>query len=119
MDELAVAIGRDPVELRLQNYAEKDQNHDKKYSSKELKACYQQAAERFRWSERKSTPRTERRGTAFVGRGMAGGVWEAPQMPAAAKATLAPDGTLTVASGTADIGTGTYTAMAILAGEGL
>ncbi len=119
MDELAVATGRDPVELRLQNYAEKDQNHDKKYSSKELKACYQQAAERFRWSERKSTPRTERRGTSLVGRGMAGGVWEAPQMPAAAKATLAPDGTLTVASGTADIGTGTYTAMAILAGEAL
>lgn len=119
MDELAVATGRDPVELRLQNYAEKDQNHDKKYSSKELKACYQQAAERFRWSERKPTPRTERRGTALVGRGMAGGVWEAPQMPAAAKATLTPNGTLTVASGTADIGTGTYTAMAILAGEAL
>ena len=54
-----------------------------------------------------------------MGRGMAGGVWEAPQMPAAAKATLAPDGTLTVASGTADIGTGTYTMMAILAGEAL
>ncbi len=119
MDELAVAIGVDPIELRLRNYAEKDQNHDKKYSSKELKACYRQASEAFGWSERKATPRTERRGTALVGRGMAGGVWEAPQMPAAAKASLAPDGTLTIASGTADIGTGTYTAMAILAGEAL
>ncbi len=119
MDELAVATGRDPVELRLQNYSEKDQNHNKKYSSKELKACYEQGAALFRWKERKATPRSERRGTALVGRGMAGGVWEAPQMPAAAKATLGPDGTLTVASGTADIGTGTYTVMAILAGEAL
>lgn len=119
MDELAVATGRDPVELRLQNYAEKDQNHDKKYSSKELKECYRQGSERFLWSERRSTPRTERRGSALVGRGMAGGVWEASQKLAGAKATLAPDGTLTVASGTADIGTGTYTVMAILAGEAL
>ena len=119
MDELAVATGRDPVDLRLQNYAEKDQNHGKKYSSKELKACYAQGAAMFRWNERKPTPRTERRGTALVGRGMAGGVWESPQMPAAAKATLTPDGTLTIASGTADIGTGTYTVMAILAGEAL
>ena len=119
MDELAVATGTDPVELRLRNYAEKDQNHEKKYSSKELKACYAQGASLFRWSERKATPRSERRGTALVGRGMAGGVWESPQMPAAAKATLAADGTLTVASGTSDIGTGTYTMMAILAGEAL
>ncbi len=119
MDELAVATGRDPVELRLLNYADKDQNHDKKYSSKELKECYRQGAERFRWSERRPTPRTEHRGHALVGRGMAGGVWESPQMPAAAKASLSPDGTLTVASGTSDIGTGTYTAMAILAGEAM
>ena len=119
MDELAVATGRDPVQLRLDNYAEKDQNHDKKYSSKELKACYEQAAAAFRWNERKPTPRSERRGTALVGRGMAGGIWESPQMPAAAKAELTPDGTLTVASGTSDIGTGTYTVMAILAGEAL
>lgn len=119
MDELAVTTGRDPLELRLQNYAEKDQNHDKKYSSKELKACYAQGAALFRWDERRSTPRSERRGSALVGRGMAGGVWESVQMPAAAKASLAPDGTLTVASGTSDIGTGTYTVMAILAGETL
>ena len=119
MDELAVMTGRDPVALRLLNYAEEDQNHGKKYSSKELKACYAQGAALFRWNERNAMPRSERRGTALVGRGMAGGVWEAPQMPAAATATLAPDGTLTVASGTADIGTGTYTMMAILAGETL
>ena len=119
MDELAVLSGRDPIALRLQNYAERDQNHDKNYSSKELKECYRQGAELFGWSDRKAMPRSTRRGTALVGHGMAGGVWESPQMPAAAKASLAPDGTLTISSGTSDIGTGTYTALAILAGEAL
>ena len=119
MDELSVATGQDPIELRLRNYAEKDQNHDKRYSSKELKACYAQGASLFGWNKRRPTPRSERRGTALVGRGMAGGIWEAPQMPAAAKASLAPNGVLTVSRGTADIGTGTYTMMAILAGEAL
>ena len=78
-----------------------------------------QGAEAFGWSERNATPRSTRRGTALVGHGMAGGVWESPQMPAAAKASLAPDGTLTVSSGTSDIEPGTYTALAILASETL
>ena len=91
MDELAVATGRDPIELRLQNYAERDQNHKKKYSSKELKECYRQGAERFGWSERRATPRTSRRGTALFGHGMSGGVWESVQMAASAKASLSSD----------------------------
>ncbi len=72
-----MATGIDPVALRLRNYAEKDQNHGKKYSSKEFKACYAQGAALFGWDKRKTSPRSERRGTALVGRGMAGGVWEA------------------------------------------
>ena len=50
MDELAVRLGIDPVELRLKNYAEEDQNDDKPFSSKELRECYRQAAERFGWA---------------------------------------------------------------------
>ena len=52
MDELAYATGVDPIELRLKNYAEKDRNEDKPFSSKELRACYSQGAERFGWSKR-------------------------------------------------------------------
>ena len=50
MDELAVGLGIDPVELRLKNYAEEDQNDGKPFSSKELRECYRQAAERFGWA---------------------------------------------------------------------
>jgi xanthine dehydrogenase YagR molybdenum-binding subunit len=117
MDELAVKAGVDPVELRLRNYAERDQNDDKPFSSKELRACYRQGAERFGWSRRDAQPRSMREGDTLVGWGMAGGVWETSQLPAAAKAVLTADGRLTVSSATADIGTGTYTIMTQIAAE--
>jgi xanthine dehydrogenase YagR molybdenum-binding subunit len=119
MDELAVKLGGDPVELRLKNYAERDQNEDKPFSSKELRACYQQAAEKFGWARRDPRPRSMRDGSTLIGWGMAGGVWEAMQLKAAARAVLTADGKLTVSSATADIGTGTYTIMTQIAAERL
>ena len=56
-----------------------------------------------------------RDGNQLIGWGMATGVWEAMQMPAAAKACLEPDGRLVVSSATSDIGTGTYTVMTQIA----
>jgi xanthine dehydrogenase YagR molybdenum-binding subunit len=119
MDELAVALRMDPVVLRLKNYAERDQNKDKPYSSKELRACYQQAADRFGWVRRTPAPRSMRDGHELVGWGMATGIWDAMQQPASAKAVLSLDGRLTVSSATADIGTGTYTVMTQIAAETL
>ena len=62
MDELAYATGIDPVELRLRNYSERDENENKAYTSKELRAAYQQGAERFGWSRRSPAPRSMREG---------------------------------------------------------
>ena len=56
-----------------------------------------------------------RDGDQLIGWGMATGVWEAMQMPAAAKACLEPGGRLVVSSATSDIGTGTYTVMTQIA----
>ena len=117
MDELAVAVGVDPVELRLRNYADRDLNQDKPFSSKELRACYARGAERFGWARRDPRPRSMRQGDALIGWGMAGGVWEAMQEPASARATLTTDGTLRVGSATGDIGTGTYTVMSQIAAD--
>ena len=119
MDELAVELRIDPLELRLKNYAETDQNEELPFSSKELRACYRQAAERFGWSRRNPEPRSMRDGHALIGWGMATGVWEAMQVPATARVVLTADGTLTVSSATADIGTGTYTVMSQIAAEAL
>jgi len=119
MDELAWKLRMDPLELRLRNYTEKDLNTGKKFSSKQLRQCYQQGAERFGWSRRNPEPRSMREGNSFIGWGMATGVWEAWQLPANAKAVLTADGKLTVGSATADIGTGTYTIMTQIAAETL
>jgi xanthine dehydrogenase YagR molybdenum-binding subunit len=117
MDELASAVAIDPVQLRILNFSDRNQNEDKPYSSKELLACYAQGSERFGWEQRSPEPRSMRRDHQLIGWGMAGGVWEAMQMKASAKASLDRDGHLTVSSATTDIGTGTYTVMTQIAAE--
>ena len=117
MDELSYAVGIDPLELRLRNYSEIDQNEDKPFSSKSLKDCYYRGAERFGWSKRRPEPRSMRDGRELIGYGMATGIWEGMRVPASARATLAPDGTLEIATATADIGTGTYTILAQIGAE--
>ena len=119
MDELSYAIGIDPLELRLRNYSEIDQNTDKPFTSKALKDCYYQGAEKFGWSKRKPEPRSMREGRELVGYGMATGIWEALRVPTSARAVLAPDGTLEIGCATADIGTGTYTILTQIAAETL
>ncbi|GAA4431047.1 xanthine dehydrogenase family protein molybdopterin-binding subunit [Pontibacter saemangeumensis] len=119
MDELAAAAGIDPVELRLKNYTEEDQSNNAPFSSKELRECYRQGAERFGWHKRNPEARSMKEGHQLIGWGMATGAWEAKQQQASAKALLTPDGKLTVSSATADIGTGTYTVMTQIAAEAL
>lgn len=117
MDELAYAAKVDPLQLRLLNYSDKDQIEDRPYSSKELRECYRQGAEKFGWSARKPEPRSMRDGNELVGWGMATGIWEAMQMEASATAAITANGGVEVASATADMGPGTYTMMAQLAAE--
>jgi xanthine dehydrogenase YagR molybdenum-binding subunit len=119
MDELAVKLRLDPVDLRLRNYAEREGNSGLPYSSKALRECYRQAAERFGWSRRNARPRSMRKDDTLIGWGMASAMWDSGQVPASAKAVLAADGKLTVSSATEDIGTGTYTIMAQIAAEEL
>jgi xanthine dehydrogenase YagR molybdenum-binding subunit len=119
MDEMAHQLKLDPLEFRLKNYAEKDANDDKPFSSKELRAAYEQGAEKFGWSERTAEPRSMRDGRELVGYGMATGCWEAMMQPHSASAALTADGRLEVACGTADIGTGTYTILSQIGADAL
>ena len=73
MDELAVALKLDPLELRLRCYSDRDQNEDKPYTSKKLRECYRQGAEAFGWDKRNPEPRSMRDGSELVGWGMATG----------------------------------------------
>ena len=119
IDELAHKAGVDPLEFRLRNYSDRDQNEDTTYGSKALRECYRQAAERFGWTGRKPQPRAMRDGKELVGWGMATGIWEAMHEEAGARAVLTADGKLEIASATADIGPGTYTMMTQVAADRL
>jgi xanthine dehydrogenase YagR molybdenum-binding subunit len=117
MDELAVALKLDPLELRLRCYSDRDQHTDRPYSSKSLRDCYHQGAEAFGWDKRNPEPRSMRDGTELVGWGMATGVWEALQVPIAVRIVLTANGHAEVSCATSDIGTGTYTIMAQVAAD--
>ena len=117
MDELAIALKLDPLELRLRCYSDRDQVTDRPYSSKALRDCYRQAADAFGWHKRNPEPRSMRDGSELVGWGMATGIWEALQMPIAVRIALGANGHAEVSCATSDIGTGTYTIMAQVAAD--
>jgi xanthine dehydrogenase YagR molybdenum-binding subunit len=117
LDELAVALALDPLELRLRCYSDRDQHTDRPYSSKSLRDCYRQGAEAFGWNKRSPEPRSMRDGTDLVGWGMATGVWDAWQVPITVRILLTANGHAEVSCATSDIGTGTYTIMAQVAAE--
>jgi xanthine dehydrogenase YagR molybdenum-binding subunit len=119
MDELAIALELDPLELRLRCYSERDQHEDRPYGSKALRECYRQGAEAFGWDRRNPAPRSMRDGSDLVGWGMATGVWEALQVPITVRIVLGANGHAEVACATSDIGTGTYTIMAQVAADAL
>jgi xanthine dehydrogenase YagR molybdenum-binding subunit len=107
----------DPLEFRLKNYAEAQQVENTPFSTKELRACYREGAERFGWSRRPREPRSLREGSELIGWGMATGQWEAMQMQAQVHAALGADGKLVVSSAASDIGTGSYTVFTQIAAE--
>ncbi len=115
MDELSYAADICPLKLRLLNYTERNGNEDKPYSSKALRECYSEGAERFGWAQRSPEPRSMRDGHDLLGWGVATGVWEAMQQKASARVVLDAQGGLHVSSATTDIGTGTYTALTQIA----
>jgi xanthine dehydrogenase YagR molybdenum-binding subunit len=119
MDELAMALRMDPLELRLRNYAGTDPTSGQKFASKGLRECYQRGADAFGWSRRTPEPGSMQDGGMLIGMGMATSTYPTNRMPASARVRLLPDGTAEVASGTQDLGTGTYTTMAQVAGDEL
>jgi xanthine dehydrogenase YagR molybdenum-binding subunit len=119
MDELAFELKIDPVQLRLQNYAESDPKDGKPWSSKSLRECYRVGAEKFGWSKRNPQPRSMRSGNTLIGMGMATATYPSKRSAATAMARILPDGTALVQSGSQDLGTGTYTVMTQVAADAL
>jgi len=115
IDELAAKLELDPLELRRRNYA--DSNDDKPFSSKNLMQCYELAQKHW---DRRDEVRARSTDTWKHGVGMASQIWfggGGPPSYAWIRATS--DGRFTVVTAMQDIGTGTRTAMALIAAEEL
>ncbi|MEO6000033.1 MAG: xanthine dehydrogenase family protein molybdopterin-binding subunit [Chitinophagaceae bacterium] len=117
IDELSYALNLDPMELRLRNYAEIDQERNLPWSSKHLKECYQIGAERIGWSKRNIKPASMREGEMLVGYGMGSGVFNASRNRAVVMARIYADGSLVLQSAVSDGGPGTATSMVQIASE--
>jgi len=119
MDEMAYELNMDPLAFRLKNYAEMEPQEKKPWSEKSLRECYQIGADKFGWSRRNPKPRSMRDGNTLIGFGMATATYPANRSEASAIARILPDGTAMAASGTQDLGTGTYTVMTQVAADAL
>jgi xanthine dehydrogenase YagR molybdenum-binding subunit len=120
IDEMAFACGLDPLEFRLRNYAEVEPLSGKPFSSKALRACYEQGAARFGWADRVLAPRQMRDGNGLlVGWGMGTASFPALVMQAEASAELQADGRATMRIGAHDMGQGAWTALAQIAADAL
>ncbi|RZM22606.1 MAG: xanthine dehydrogenase family protein molybdopterin-binding subunit, partial [Sphingomonas sp.] len=117
IDELAVELGIDPIELRLRNEPEKDPTSGLPFSSRHVVEAWRSGAERFGWASRAATPRARREGEWLVGMGCATATYPYYRMPgAAARLTLTRDGDgvaarIEVAAHEMGMGTATTTAM--------
>jgi CO/xanthine dehydrogenase Mo-binding subunit len=119
LDELAVTLGVDPVELRLRNLPERNPQTGRIWSSNALRACYERGAERFGWRARSPRPGSMRDGRELIGWGVASAYYPYVHRPAEASARVTADGRAVVASSTTDIGTGTATVMTQIAADAL
>ena len=119
LDELAYKLNMDPIELRLKNYAEKDPENGKPYSTKFLKEAYKLGADKIGWVQRNPAVRSMKEGDWLVGYGMSTGVFGAYRNNAKALARIFADGTLIVQSAVSDSGPGTATSMTKIAADAM
>jgi xanthine dehydrogenase YagR molybdenum-binding subunit len=119
MDELAVTLNTDPVELRLKNEPQQDEFKKLPFSSRSTRECYRVAAERFGWSRRNAKAGSMRDGRWLIGWGMASATYPMHYAPASALVRLLPDGSAEVMSASSDMGPGTWTSMTQVAAETL
>ena len=117
VDELAVALQLDPVELRLRNEPKIDESKNLPFFSRHLAECLTLGARKFGWSRRTAAVGSMRHGSITLGWGVAACAWMAERLPCEVSVTLKADGSARVACATQDIGTGTYTILAQLVSE--
>ncbi len=119
MDELASALGMDPVELRLLNDPAAEPDSGRPFSSRGLAACLREGADRFGWQGRDPRPAARQEGRWLLGTGVASATYPVLVSRSAARAHAAADGTFRIEVNATDIGTGARTVLAQIAASAL
>jgi xanthine dehydrogenase YagR molybdenum-binding subunit len=119
MDELAYRVGVDPVQLRLRNDTGVDPYSGRPFSTRGLRRCLTEGAQRVGWDKRKPEPRSMRDGRYRIGQGVAAAIYAHWRWPAKARVTLRRDGSALLESGMHEIGGGTYTVIRQVAADAL
>ncbi|MEQ3549170.1 xanthine dehydrogenase family protein molybdopterin-binding subunit [Pseudonocardia nematodicida] len=109
MNELADAVGVDPLDLRLANHADVCPSDGRPWSGKGLREAYEEGARRYGWRDRHSRPGTD--GPWRIGHGMATCSMGSFRFPGHARVRLRADGSVAVEAGVHDIGSGVQTAL--------
>ncbi len=119
IDEMAEALGRDPVDFRKLNEPDRDPMTGAPFSTRALVECLDRGAARFGWARRSPVPGQRREGEWLIGLGVAAAVRINLLVDSQARVTLSPDGRARVETDMTDIGTGSYTVLGQIAGEAL
>ncbi|MFP5073234.1 molybdopterin cofactor-binding domain-containing protein, partial [Pseudonocardia nantongensis] len=130
MDELAVASGIDPVELRIRNDPAVSPESGLPFSSRHLVDCLRRGADRFAWQLRDPQPRARMVEGWWVGTGMAASSYPVYSMPGSSAVirfhldplldpALGASGRYEVELAAADIGTGARTVLTQIAADAL
>jgi len=119
MDELAVALDMDPIELRRVNDIRESPVDGARFTSRSLMQCYDAAAASFGWSKRDPKPGSMRDGDWLIGYGCATASYPTHLAPATARVTLRADGDALVELAGQDSGQGTYTVLGQIAAREL
>lgn len=117
MDEMAEKLGIDPVAFRKINEPAVDPMRGVPFSTRRLVDCLDDGARRFGWDKRVATPGAVREGEWLIGLGMATAARVNFLAPSDARVRLTVQGTAEIETDMTDIGTGTYTILAQIAGE--
>ncbi|MQY45170.1 molybdopterin-dependent oxidoreductase [Rhizobiales bacterium RZME27] len=113
VDELAFALGRDPVEFRLAHDTKIDASTGKRLTSRHLNECLTRGAEQFGWTGRPVQPGTLKAADGtMAGWGVGAGVYQAAMHPAIATLRVSANGVTRYASAGHEMGQGMRTAIA-------
>lgn len=119
LDDLAFKLKMDPIQFRIKNFTDIQQESKLPWSAINVKDCYAKGAELIGWKNRKQMPKMLKEGDWYVGYGMGVGVFGAGRGTSTVRAVLRTDGQLLLESAVSDMGSGTATAMVKVAASAM